>query len=113
MGCRIRVVFQVEHFVHLLLYVQRLYPHENRAPAKTMRIGRLAWLHLASRFRGDGDPSTARTIRERMVPLRSGRQLVAVTMAVRVRMKFARGMSVAMSVDEVRAEQQGLVGQDF
>ena len=40
-------------------------------------------------------------------------RLVAVAVAVRMGMKFAGGVRMAMGVDEVRAEQQLVVVQDF
>jgi hypothetical protein len=39
--------------------------------------------------------------------------LVSVTVTVGMRMKLARGMRVPMRMDEIRAEKQRLVVQDF
>ena len=54
-------------------------------------------------------PSTARTIRKRMVQLRSRSQLVTVTVAVRMGMKFARRVRVPMGMNKVRGEKQRVV----
>ena len=44
-----------------------------------------------------------------MVQLRSGSQLVTVTVAVRMGMKFARRVRVPMGMNEVRGEKQRVV----